>query len=318
MIKIRNPTEHIFPDSNIVVREDEPSSMVSFALLSSHYTQKLQAMRMGVSDQTQTTVNDSQPARFSIDFDDNPADIEETLLRDTGTHIRYQFWDGPTKLHCKIYFAEQFDALRRNCGIGDIFEQSLARCVKWEAKGGKSGTFFMKTRDDWLVIKKLSPIELDALVSFSPAYFEYMSHAFFHELPTVLAKIFGFYHIGFKNPITRKTVKMDILVMENLFYERANISRIFDLKGSVRNRHVQSTGKQNEVLLDKNLMEFILDSPLFIREHSKKVLRASVYNDTLFLSKLNVMDYSLLVGIDNESKELVIGIVGNNLSILNF
>ena len=97
--------------------------------------------------------------------------------------------------------------------------------------------------------------------------------------------------------------------MENLFYDRFNLSSIFDLKGSVRNRHVQSTGKQNEVLLDKNLLEFIFDNPLFIREHSKKILRASVYNDTLFLSKLNVMDYSLLVGIDTESKALVIGIV---------
>jgi len=27
------------------------------------------------------------------------------------------------------------------------------------------------------------------------------------------------------------------------------------LKGSMRNRHVQSTGKQNEVLLDENLLE---------------------------------------------------------------
>ena len=147
------------------------------------------------------------------------------------------------------------------------------------------------------------------MLYFSPAYFEYTSQAFFHELPTVLAKIFGFYHIGYKNPVTRKTVKMDILIMENLFYDRVNLSTIFDLKGSVRNRHVQSTGKQNEVLLDKNLLELIFDNPLFIREHSKKILRASVYNDTLFLSKLNVMDYSLLVGIDNESKELVIGIV---------
>ena len=262
------------------------------------------------------STEEQDQANYSIDFDDNQADIEETLLRETGTHIRYQYWDGPTKMHCKIYFAEQFDALRRNCGISGFFEQSLARCIKWDATGGKSGTFFMKTRDDWLVVKRLSPIELEALVSFSPAYFEYMSHAFFHDLPTVLAKIFGFYHIGFKNPINKKTVKMDILVMENLFYERPNVSKIFDLKGSVRNRHVQSTGKQNEVLLDKNLLEFILDSPLFIREHSKKVLRASVYNDTLFLSKLNVMDYSLLVAIDHDSKELVIGIVGSK--IFNF
>ncbi|KAI8896889.1 hypothetical protein BC833DRAFT_595714 [Globomyces pollinis-pini] len=303
-----NPTEHIFPDSLIIVREDEPSSIISFALSSAPYQEKLQAMRSGNSEAvpSQENLEDSN-GKFSIGFDDNPFDIEETLLRETGTHIRYQFWDGPTRLHCKIYFAEQFDALRRNCGVGDIFEQSLARCLKWDASGGKSGTFFMKTRDDWLVVKRLSQIEVEALISFSPAYFEYMSQAFFHELPTVLAKIFGFYHIGFKNPTTRKSMKMDILVMENLFYERHNISRIFDLKGSERNRHVQSTGKQmNKELL---LTQVIYESPLFIREHSKKVLRASVYNDTLFLSKLNVMDYSLLVGIDSESNELVVGIV---------
>ena len=149
---------------------------------------------------------------------------------------------------------------------------------------------------------------MDALYRFAPAYFEYMSQAFFHDLPTLLTKIFGFYKIGFKNAVTGRSVKMDVLVMENLFMDR-KISRIFDLKGSVRNRHVKSTGHQAEVLLDENLMEVMNQSPLFIREHCKKLLRASVWNDTLFLSKLNVMDYSLLVGIDEENHELVLGIV---------
>ena len=31
--------------------------------------------------------------------------------------------------------------------------------------------------------------------------------------------------------------------------------KIYDLKGSTRNRHVQSTGRENEVLLDENLNE---------------------------------------------------------------
>lgn len=299
------------------MREDEPSSLISFTLLSADYIQKLQAMRQDGGDTGEQPAPDEKEStlRESFDMDDaNQAEIEGTLLRETSTDFRYQFWDGQTRLNCKIYFAEQFDALRRNCGVSDIYEQSLARSIKWEASGGKSGTSFMKTRDDWLVVKKLSQQEVDSLISFSPDYFGYMSHAFFHKLPTVLAKIFGFYQIEVKNPITRKTVKMDILVMENLFYERHNVSRIFDLKGSVRNRHVQSTGKINEVLLDQNLLEFILDSPLYIREHSKKVLRASLYNDTLFLSKFNVMDYSLLVAIDTESNELVIGIVGKSKS----
>jgi 1-phosphatidylinositol-3-phosphate 5-kinase len=108
--------------------------------------------------------------------------------------------------------------------------------------------------DDRLVVKQMSRYEMDAFVKFAPAYFEYMSQAFFHELPTVLAKILGFYQIGSKNPVTGKTMKMDVLVMENLFYNRKT-SRIFDLKGSMRNRHVESTGKENEVLLDENLVE---------------------------------------------------------------
>ena len=36
------------------------------------------------------------------------------------------FWDDTTKIQCKIYFAEQFDKLRRNCGIDQLFEQSLS------------------------------------------------------------------------------------------------------------------------------------------------------------------------------------------------
>lgn len=158
------------------------------------------------------------------------------------------------------------------------------------------------------MMKQMSKAEMDAFLRFAPSYFEYMTQALFHELPTVLAKILGVYRIGFKNSQTNRTLKIDVLVMENLFYDR-KISRIFDLKGSMRNRHVQSTGTQSEVLLDENLMEFIGQSPLFVREHSKKMLRASVWNDTLFLSKLNVMDYSLLVGIDEEREELVVGIV---------
>jgi 1-phosphatidylinositol-3-phosphate 5-kinase len=192
-------------------------------------------------------------------------DIEAALLKSTGTHMKYQFQDGSANFFCKIFYAEQFDALRINCGCEEHYVQSLSRCVKWDSSGGKSKSAFLKTLgmshsrgqltiDDRLVVKQMSRYEMDAFVKFAPAYFEYMSQAFFHELPIALAKILGFYQIGSKNPVTGKTMKMDVLVMENLFYKR-NTTRIFDLKGSMRNRHVQSTGKANEVLLDENLVE---------------------------------------------------------------
>ena len=53
-----------------------------------------------------------------------------------------------------------------------------------------------------------------------------------------------------------------------------------------------------------------VDSPLYIRPHSKTILTLAITQDTEFLSSHLVMDYSLLVGVDDSSKELVIGIIG--------
>lgn len=54
----------------------------------------------------------------------------------------------------------------------------------------------------------------------------------------------------------------------------------------------------------------ICDSPLFIRGHSKAILSKAIHNDTEFLSTNMVMDYSLLVGIDESNMKLVVGIIG--------
>ena len=49
-------------------------------------------------------------------------------------------------------------------------------------------------------------------------------------------------------------------------------------------------------------------SPLYVSQSHKTQMRAAVHNDTMFLSNLNVMDYSCLVGI-SASGELVVGII---------
>ena len=124
----------------------------------------------------------------------------------------------------------------------------------------------------------------------------------------MIAKMLGFYQIVIKSPHTSLEYRYSIIVMENLFYDRTP-TRIFDLKGSLRNRKIHPTNAPHEVLLDENMVEYIYESPLFTREHSKKLLRASVWNDTLFLARQNVMDYSLMIAVDEEKKELVVGII---------
>lgn len=289
-----NTYDHVFADSDVIVREDEPSSLIAFALGSQDYKAKLQ----DITNRTETG---------DIDGGDGK-EMQRTMTRTTGTHLKYQFQEGSAKMLCKVFYAEQFDAVRRKCGVSDRIVESLSRCMKWDSKGGKTKSVFLKTLDDRFVLKSLPSNETQTFLRFAPAYFQLMSECLFHDLPSVIAKMVGFYQIIIKNPLTGVDFNWYLIVMENLFYDRSP-TRIFDLKGSMRNRRIQSTGEQNEVLLDENMVDFIYESPLFAREHSKKLLRASVWNDTLFLSRQNVMDYSLMIAIDEERKELVVGII---------
>lgn len=263
-----NAGDHIFADIDVIVREDEPSSLIAFTLQTQDYKDKLADIR---SQGRASSKREARPVPTKGDIPDacqdgmDQAEVETSLLRATGTHLAYSFMDGSARMQCKIFFAEQFDAVRRKCGVSDRIVESLSRCLKWDSKGGKTKSVFLKTLDERLVVKSLSPIETQAFLKFAPAYFNIMAEALFHDLPTVIAKMLGFYQIIIKNPVTGTEIKWDVLVMENLFYDRSP-SRIFDLKGSMRNRKIQSTGEQNEVLLDENMVEFIYESPLFARE----------------------------------------------------
>lgn len=136
---------------------------------------------------------------------------------------------------------------------------------------------------------------------------------------------------NFSNPLIEKS----LLIMENLFFD-CNIDNKFDLKGSLRNRLVDPNDQNGEetVLLDENLIQCesfhhstfwliywrfssiyfsfsvsFLD-PLYILTHSKVILREAISRDTIFLEKNDVMDYSLLVGLDKSGRMLVLGIIG--------
>jgi hypothetical protein len=159
-----------------------------------------------------------------------------------------------------------------------------------------------------------------------------------------------------------------VAVMQNIFYGR-KISKIFDLKGSLRGRFTRHTNLNKEkrsskkssqyrrsksdatsdsdsfssgddddddtlstssggtekddsdkveksdkgasipTLLDGDFLEFTSGRPLPLTDRAKAVFHMSILNDTLFLSIINVLDYSILVGIDEEKKELVVGII---------
>lgn len=102
----------------------------------------------------------------------------------------------------------------------------------------------------------MSRLDCQIFLEFAPNYFTYMEKCQQTKQPTLLGKIFGIYRISFKNNVTSAATRTNILVMENLFYNRV-ITDKFDLKGSVRNRLVNLANIDNSgelVLLDENLL----------------------------------------------------------------
>ncbi|GAB4817632.1 hypothetical protein N2152v2_004678 [Parachlorella kessleri] len=238
---------------------------------------------------------------------------------------------GRAKFQVVAYYAPQFAELRRRCVAGGeaAYLASLSRCRKWASRGGKSNVYFAKTRDDRYIVKQLSKSERQSFLEFAPDYFRYVATMLHRGQDTCLAKILGVYQVSvrYANSSSGSTMPfggaagggggggrdgssvVDLLVMENIFYGRS-ITRIYDLKGSERDRYVaENPAVAGAVLLDENLREVNLVSPTLVAPQAFARLQRALWSDTAFLSGLGVMDYSLLVGFDKQGQELVVGVI---------
>lgn len=136
--------------------------------------------------------------------------IERRMLVRNKSHIKHTFRDldekgqNLCKFVCTTYWATQFHAVREaflspgsgskdsssnassvsqsSLDVEKSFILSLSSAFSWAASGGKSGASFARTADDRFVIKCISRTELQMFLDCAPAYFEYLSKAFFHGL----------------------------------------------------------------------------------------------------------------------------------------
>lgn len=165
----------------------------------------------------------------------------------------------------------------------------------------------------------------------------------------MLAKIFGFYSVQMRTLNDKKQVfNMDVLVMEQLFYgqsiskvrvwatfilcmERLTmLPRLLTLKGFLTDRSRKKNGTSRipryGMVIGKKVGSLHVNysmcktDPFFLSvayrmgyftfEQSRAWVDSAIRRDTEFLASSNIMDYSLLVGIDEAKKELSVGIVG--------
>jgi 1-phosphatidylinositol-3-phosphate 5-kinase len=313
----------------VLVYDNEPTSIISYALSCKEHEDMVGDLPSGSPNKSRKSSNMTGWQSFgSLDLDymhyasftsqDSSISMGGLFADSKITpHLKVSFEDdsssngggGKVKFMVTCYFAKEFDSLRRKCCPGKVdFIRSLSRCKKWSAQGGKSNVYFAKSLDERFIVKQVTKTELVSFEEFAPEYFKYLTDSLNSGSPTCLAKILGIYQVSVKHLKGGKETKMDLMVMENLFYKR-NISRVYDLKGSARSRYNSDTSGVNKVLLDTNLLEALRSNPIFLGSKAKRSLERAVWNDTSFLAGVDVMDYSLLVGVDEESSELVIGII---------
>ncbi|GBP08740.1 Putative 1-phosphatidylinositol 3-phosphate 5-kinase [Eumeta japonica] len=304
----------------VVVFAGEIGSVVAATLASVQYQRQLHSLLFNGHQSEQDDIeNSTLTSKDKTDGDKTKAKSNE--------HIEVLLKDG---LLCKVYFAAQFHRLRalllaslsdqgapsarehsekeppkqslNDCKnlseIEESFVRSLSRCVAWAARGGKSGSTFCKTTDDRYVLKEMSKLEWHQFLDFAPHYFNYVTSCHQNKVPSLLARIVGVYSVG--------GAGNGVLVMENLFYGR-NISRRFDLKGSLRHRLAPDANAAGAVLMDENLLNLRWESQFYLASHTASVVWAGVERDTAFLAANDVMDYSLLLGL--EGGKLVVGII---------
>ena len=259
-------------------------------------------------------------------------------------HVKHRFEDKDEydnvscKFICHTFWAAQFRAVRGVFLQDDTdegFIRSLALSASWNAQGGKSGAVFSKSLDGRFVVKCISRTELQMFLEIAPDYFNYLADTHTYNKCTVLCKIYGIYQVGYHNKLSGKKVMEQVVVMENVFHDR-NVTRLFDLKGSSRGRYTPTEDKDDfdtsmlkrhkarkagvsyvkvpalssgDVLMDDNFMELTKGLPFPMKYLANEYLQRAIENDTEFLSSVNIVDYSILVGIDEDNVELTVGII---------
>ncbi|KAJ3120861.1 Phosphatidylinositol-4-phosphate 5-kinase [Nowakowskiella sp. JEL0407] len=153
---------------------------------------------------------------------------------------------------------------------------------------GKSGSFFYFSQDYRFIIKTIHHAEHRFMRKILKGYYE---HCQTHP-HTLLSRIFGLHRV--KLPGNKK---IHFVVMGNVFPSNKDIHEVYDLKGSTVGRSIpEEEARKNPRAVMKDLNWINRNKKLYLGEEKKSKLVEQMELDVAFLAKMQIMDYSLLVG----------------------
>ncbi|OWZ16242.1 Phosphatidylinositol-3-phosphate 5-kinase [Phytophthora megakarya] len=323
----------------VLVNESKPITCVAYALSTDSYEEELDGWKLRVHGEAVQSVASAKKHDGTEVMSTNwsRAALETTL----NTPFKYAVVEMP--LHLSLlsgktsstmsstcwelstiaYYPLQFEILRELFyGSLQNFVFSISHVANWDASGGKSGASFYRTLDDRFVIKHISSTEMQSFLGCLPGYFKYMASIYFDGRESLLSKTVGLYQTTITRKDSGQKMVQYICVMENAFYQK-ELTRTYDLKGSSRNRFAKPRPtsdvpqNNNRVLLDGNFLEFTKGHPVGVLAEDHEFILKAVQNDTAFLYSINIVDYSMIVGLscrkheagEEEPTEMTVGII---------
>jgi 1-phosphatidylinositol-4-phosphate 5-kinase len=216
-----------------------------------------------------------------LDFDAEANQRRELMLNESG--------DQP------VYFVDYcpniFKRLRRHYGIKfEDYIKSMSTTTKERFTEGKSGAFLYFTGDQKYIVKTCSSTELQYLRRIASQYADHV----LRERNSLINKFFG------AHAITMYNQTVYFIVVGSVFETNVKIHDRFDLKGSWYGRMESSKEYRDEGKGVGKDLNFRKNSLLLGKKTSDK-LANQLRKDADFLASIQALDYSLLVGIHNQS-----------------
>lgn len=177
----------------------------------------------------------------------------------------------------RMYGVNEFDFLLSVCGNANFIEF---------ISNAKSGQFFFYSSDGRYMIKTMTNAESKFLRRILPQYFKHCC-----ENPnTMMTRFFGMYRVKLYH--LRRNVKF--VIMNSVYYTDKHLQLFYDLKGSVAGRDAKPG---QAVLKDNDLRKSLPEGALALKPEQRKFVKNQIASDCEFLQSMEIMDYSMLVGV---------------------
>lgn len=217
------------------------------------------------------------------------ADFEKTVLYNFDTaspkHL-FQFKD---------YMPWVFRHLRDVFGLDPVdylMNLTAKYIVNILGSPGKSGSFFYYSKDYRFIIKTIHHSEHKRLRQILREYYKHV-----RKYPnTLLSQFYGLHRV--KLPLGRK---IHFVVMNNVFPALYEVHERFDLKGSTWGRSTDPK-KSHKSIVYKDLDWLRQRKRIVLGPERAEALKEQLRIDVQMLRRINVMDYSFLIGIHDQSK----------------